>query len=92
MIPADLQDTKEIPMRHLIMTLYESIESTKIKIPSWVTLFFSVDCFNYVRLELTHYIYYKYKKPANLSFKLVINIGKNNETSHLQSCNSLHWE
>ena len=35
-IPAVLKDTKEIPMRHIILTMYKSRKSGQLSVPRWI--------------------------------------------------------
>ena len=82
-IPEMLKDTKEIPMRHLIMTIFNSKESGKHPgLESIFTAVIVIFALNLLGLGLT-LVFYIYKRSAKVSYRLPWNRGKTTEASVL---------
>ena len=78
-IPALLKDTKEIPMRHLILTAYKSRKSGQFSVQKWIYLITMIPALTMLGVEITA-AYYKCKKRSSKVYMLARNRGKTMET------------
>ena len=78
-IPEILKDAKEISMRHLIMTIFNSRESGRHPGLEWIFIAIIVmSALTLLGLGLT-LIFYIYKRSAKVSYRLARNRGKTTE-------------
>ena len=78
-----LKDTKGIPMRHLMMTIFNSRKSGKHPGLEWIFIAIIVICaLTLLGLGLTLF-FYIYKRSAQVSYMLVRNSSKTTEAPAL---------
>ena len=78
-----LKDTKEIPMRHFIMTIFNSRKSGKHAVLVYIFIaIILISALTLLGLGLT-LVFYIYKRFAKVSYKLVRNRGKTTEAHAL---------
>ena len=78
-IPAVLKDTKEIPMRHLILTAYNSRKSGQFSVPRWIYQMTMIPTLTILGVGIIA-VYYKCKKRSAKIYRLARNRGKTMET------------
>ena len=78
-IPAVLKDTKDIPMRYLILTFYKSKRSGQFSVPRWIYLTAMIPTLTILGVGII-VIYYKWKKRSAKVYRLARSRAKITET------------
>ena len=73
------RDTKEIPMRHLILTAYKSRKLGHLSVPRWIYLGTTIPTLTMLWVGIVA-VYYKCKKRSAEIYRLPRNKGKTTET------------
>ena len=68
-IPAALQDSKEIPMRHLILNAYKSRKSCQLSVPKWIYLATTIPTLTILGVGIIA-VFYKCKKKSAKIYRL----------------------
>ena len=82
--PAGLKDTKEIPMRNLILTSYTSRKPGHLPVPRWLYLTTTLPILTFSGAEIIT-VFYKCKKRSAKIYRLARNRGKTMETSEYRA-------
>ena len=83
------KDTKEIPMRHLILTAYKSRKSGQLSVPRWIYLATTIPTLTILKVGIIA-VYYKCKKRSAKIYRLARNRGKTRDT-WIQCCASVYY-